>query len=451
MRFSWLAILLVATLGCETRVYQLRLEPIDGGLRRTLTVWKEKQGEMPNLRFETAELKRLAGLFPERLTVPEDVRQTFRGTFAERMPADVGGHGTYRTVVTPLGTASWYWERFRGTTDPDGEWYDRRAAVDRLVDLTVGWFDERLSDAPHQAAVHRFLDRDFRQDARNVALFCWLATSDDRPDAVMFDASPTPRRAPDRLLNAGQYLVERGYLEPHGAAFDFSSDAATAAAGLRTLRRLLAAKSGLDVERADALFPFLTDPDEVGASWREQLKQTPEYARLKQEWKPDPEQPGETAGPDPNLVVETLFAQAVTFELTGNRDELRLTLVVPAAPHETNGEYDAAGGTIAWLRHLHGRRELPTVCYAAWAVPNEKFQTAHFGGVPLTSAALAKFAGYYGQLTAPQRAEVAAHLKTIEPGDALRGRVRDFRFTGEADDHARYVAEQLLDVLYESL
>jgi hypothetical protein len=214
---------------------------------------------------------------------------------------------------------------------------------------------------------------------------------------------------------------------------------------------LLASKAGLDAERADALFPFLVDVDDVRASWDEHLRKTPEYARLKQEWKPDPDKPEETDGPQPEVVVEDLFAQAVTFELSGNRDELRLTLVVPTKPHETNGEYDAAGGTIAWLRHLHGRRELPTVCYAAWAVPNERFQRLHFGDVPLSGETLAKFAGYFGQLTEPQRAEMTAHLKTIEPGDALRGRVRDFRFTGAADDQARYVAERLLDVLYESL
>lgn len=443
--------LLALLVGCETRVYQLRLEPTSAGLRRTLTVWKEKQGDEANLRFEADDLKRLAGLYSEHPSAVEDVRQTFRGTFAERMPADVGGHGTFRTVVTPLGTASWYWERFRGTTDPDGEYYDRRAAVDRLVDLVVGWLDERLQDAPHQAAVHRFLDRDFRQDARNVALYCWLATSDDRPDAVIFDSLPTPHRAPDALLSAGQYLVEHGYLEPSGVGgFDFGGADGSAAA-LRTVRRLLAVKSGLDARRANALFPFLTDVDEVRASWTEHLKKTPEYARLKKEWKPDPEKPAEADGPAPELVVEDLFAQAVTFELTGNRDELRLTLVVPAAPHETNGEYDAAGGAIAWLRHLHGRRELPTVCYAAWSVPNEKFQRLHFGDVPLAGETLAKFAGYFRQLSEPQRAEVAAHLKTIEPGDALRGRVRDFRFTVTADDEARYVVERMLDLLYESL
>lgn len=443
-----LAALLV---GCETRVYQLRLEPTPAGLRRTLTVWKEKQGEQANLRFEADELKRLAGLYSEHPSGADDVRQTFRGTFAERTPADVGGHGTFRTVVTPLGTASWYWERFRGTTDPDGEMYDRRAAVDRLVDLIVGFADEQLGDAPHRPAVHRFLDRDFRQDARNVAFYFWLATSDDRPDAVMFDAGPTPQRAPDALLSAGQYLVEHGYLDPTGVGGLRLGGDDGSAAGLRTVRRLLAAKSGLDVAQADALFPFLIEEDEVRASWLAHLKRSPEYARLQKAWRPDPEKPEEIDGPSPELVVEELLAQAVTFELTGNRDELRLTLVVAAAPHETNGEYDASGGTVAWLRHLHGRRELPSVCYAAWAVPNEKFQRLHFGDAPLSGEVLARIAAFYGQLTEPQRAEVTAHLKTIEPGDALRGRVRDFRFTGAADEHARYVVERMLDLLYESL
>jgi hypothetical protein len=445
------AVLIALLAGCETRIYQIRLEPGAGGLQRTLTVWTERQGRSTNVRWADGDINRLASLYAEHPSVKADVRQTFRGTFADRMPADVGGHGKYRTAATPLGTAHWYLERFRGTTDPDAELYDRRAAVDRLVDLVVGWFDEQLKDKPHAAPVHRFLHQDFRQDVRNIALYFWIAASDDRPEAAHVATKTEPQRLPDALLSAVQYLDERDYLKPNGIGSLEHWQLDNPTVNLTMLRRLLARKSQLDESQADKLFPFLVDPDAVAASWRAYLKKTPEYERTRKAWKPDPAKPAEVDGPDPALIAENLAAEIVAFDWFEDSTELRLTLVVPRPPHETNGEFDESGGLVSWHKRLHGRRELPTVCYASWSVPDEKFQSARFGKTALEGETLARFAALYSQLPGPQQAEFAAHLKSLEPGDALRGRVRDFRFTSPADGDARHVAERMLDVLYESL
>jgi len=452
MRWFPLVALVALAAGCQTRIYQVRLEPTAGdGLLRTLTVWQERSGQTENLRFGDHDLRRLKELYAEQPSAPEDLRQTFRGTFAGRMPADVGGFGTYRRVETPLGTAFWYLERFRGTTDPDGELYDRRAAIDRAVDLAVGWFDLQLKDALHRDAVHRFLDRDLRQDVRNVAFYVWLASSDDSPDVSLTDHEEGPGRVPANLLNAVQYLVEHAYLDPAAGDAVATMQSLDSKAGLRMVRQLLARKCELEPARADELFPFLTDWQAVQDSWMDYLRTTPEYARRMEAWKPSLDKPDELTGPNPLSVLEDLLAKAVTMELLGKHDELRLTLLTTAAPHESNGVYEASTGTVAWRKQLHGRRELPTVCYAAWTVPNERFQTAHFGKTAVESKSLAKFAALFGQLNAAQQAEIAAHLQTIEPGDALRGRAADFQFVEPADEAAKQAAEQLLGVLYESL
>jgi hypothetical protein len=456
MRYAWSVVLIALFVGCETRVYQLHLEAVPGGLQRTLTVWREKQGQNANLRFKEEELTRLAPLYAEHPSAAGDLRQTFRGTFADRMPADVGGHGTYRTVVTPIGSGHWYLERFRGTTDPDGEYYDRRAAIDRLVDLVVGWFDLQLKDAAHHAAVRRFLNQEFRQDVRNVAFYVWLAASDDRPDAVMVETRQEPRRLPDKMIAAAEYLVEHEYVASVSTLAVGISNASTPADQLRTLRRLIAAKSGLDAAKADEYFPFLADEATARKSWGEFLRTTPEYATKKKMWKPDPQKPDQVDGPDPLIVLDALTTQAVTLDIFDDRDELRLTLTVPRAPHETNGDFEGAaaptaGGTVTWHKHLHSRRELPTVCFASWTVANERFQTAHFGKVAVDGDALAKFVEYFGRLNPPHQAEFAAHLKALEQGDALRGRARDFHFTTPADDEAEFLVGKMLDVLYESL
>src|SRR5207244_2721483 len=94
-RYCWApAILLTALVGCEKQVtvYDLRLAPQAEGLERSLTVWREQGGvDQPNKPLPDDELQRLGALYPKRISTDADIRQTFRGVFQGKLPADVGG------------------------------------------------------------------------------------------------------------------------------------------------------------------------------------------------------------------------------------------------------------------------------------------------------------------------------------------------------------------------
>ena len=159
--------------------------------------------------------------------------------------------------------------------------------------------------------------------------------------------------------------------------------------------------------------------------------------------------------PEPTLVLEQIMALSID-DVTAaidwaHLDELRLALVLPVAPHETNGEWDESDKTLRWLGRLHEQGGAPTVCYALWTMPDEKFQHAHFGRTVIEGDELAQFAAMHRSLTAEQRAEFDKHLTSLEPGDAIKGRVQDFQFVGPADEAAKRTARRMVELLASQL
>ena len=261
------------------------------------------------------------------------------------------------------------------------------------------------------------------------------------------------------MIAAAQYLVERGYVD----------SASTLSVGLDECVAAVRSTAGLAKAARREVGPRRDEGRRVvsvlgrcrqrrGSRGTTTLRTTPEYARKKKAWKFDAQKPaGGRRARSVRRRRRTWRRRPSTLNLFDDRDELRLTLVVPVAPHETNGDFEAAdkkqpGGTISW--HQAPARP-PRVADGLLRVV-ERRRTNDIRRP--TSARrcskddeLAKFVGYFGQLPKPQQDEFAAHLKSLEPGDALRGRVRDFRFTTTTDDELRHIAEQMLDVLYESL
>jgi hypothetical protein len=444
--------------GCPGyNIYEIRLEPTADGIKRTFTGWREPGLSDPqttdaqsatgdNRRLSDAELERLEKLFHERVTKGREQKQTFSGTFSGKLPDDVGGFGTYRRVDTPLGSAHWYVERFRGTVDADAELFARRAAADRLADLVVGWFDEQMKDSPHHAAVRKFLHQEFRQDLRNVVVCLWDSYHPTKPAAKESDDSKKLKLS-EPLHQISAYLAERGYLDPDGplALSRFYDDSQI---HLPAIRRLLARKSGLSFADADAAFPFLADQTTVGLSIAAYLQKTPEFEALRKAWKPDPNKP-EGTGPDPFDVVGELIKQAYEPAFWLNRDQLALSLALPLEPYLTNGEYDPDERAVQWHTVLPTRREAPCICQAAWATPDEKTQRAVFGKIRLDGMKLAMFAVAYADLTAARQKELQAHVEAAGQDKSLQGKSVKIRFTEPLDDETRSIQTRMEKIFFE--
>ncbi|MBA4017038.1 MAG: hypothetical protein C0483_07700 [Pirellula sp.] len=458
-RYWWAPVLLTAALvGCETQVaiYDLRLAPTADGLQRTLTAWREQGGiDQPNKPLSDEELKRLGSFYPKRVSTDADIRQSFRGVFLGKLPADVGGRGSYEVAATVLGTSYTYLERFRGATALDAELYDRRAAADRCCDLVVAWFDKQLADAPERQAVRRFLNQEFREDLRNLAAIAWLAAA-ERSTATKDDdkADEDVQLLPTVVVRMLAYLVEHDYLAAHetrSIAAELQDDVDR----WQWLRRMLARKSGLEPSAADRTFAFLEESESLYASWNEHLRATPEYARIRKQAQGRPSKDGESDGPEPKVVLEQLLEPTLEdFMATinwGSADELRLALVLPVAPHETNGDWEPSEMSVYWKGRLRKKGGSPTVCYALWTVADEKFQLKHFGRTVIEGDELAQFAAMHRTLTAQQRAEFDKHLEALEPGDAIKGRVQEFQFVGAADEAAKRTARRMVELLASEL
>jgi hypothetical protein len=422
--------------GCvQYMIYDVRLEPKPEGLERTMSAQRSGRDSGPaNERPSDAEMERLASLYPERLTKGSEPRQTFRGVFADKLPADIGGSGSYRKIDTPLGSAYWYTERFRGADDLDAEIYARRAAADRLADLTIGWFDEQMKDSPHHTAVRKFLHQEFRQDLRNLVAYLWHSYHPKEP-VEGSPKSPQIQQLPGPAAGIIAFLAERGYLEPGGPtaiARYYDEDRLR----LDELRRLLARKSGLPEAEADAAFPFLTDQTAIGLSAAAYLRKTPEYEALRKAWKPDPNKP-EVTEPDPFEVLGTLVGQMCDLTFLFGRDELTLSLVVPNKPYLTNGIYEPHDGLVTWRTELPTKREMPHVCLAHWAVPDEKAQRAVHGKIALKEDKLAMFAVLFSGLTAERQKEFAAYVEEAKRDETVRARAGGFRFAEPVDERTR--------------
>lgn len=458
-RYGWApALLWAALVGCEKpiTVFELRQSPQAEGLERSLTVWQEQGGlDRPNKPLPDQELTRLATLYPQRVSTDADIRQTFRGVFLGKLPADVGGRGSYEVAATVLGTSHTYLERFRGSTDLDAELYDRRAATDRFCDLVVAWFDKQLAEAPERQAVHRFLHQEFREDLRNLAAIAWLAAAQSGTPPKSDDEAGTDVQVlPAVVVRVLDYLVEHEYLAAH--------ETRSIAAELQDdddrwhwLRRILARKSGLEPGAAEGALAFLRESEELYASWNEHLRATPEFARIQKQAQNRASPENESDGPEPTVVLEQLLEPTIS-DLTAaidwvHHDELRLTLALPVAPHETNGAWDESDMSVRWSTRLRAKGGTPAVCYALWTTPDEKFQHAHFGRTVIEGDELAQFAAMHRSLTAEQRAEFDKHLTSLEPGDAIKGRVQDFQFVGPADEAAKRTARRMVELLASQL
>jgi len=443
-------------------VYEISLRPVPAGLQRTFSGWEdfddvsltEPAGgkSTPNGRLPDDELADLAKLYSERLSEPHELRQRFRGVFARRMPADLGGRGDYLVYASPLGDSYAYLERFRGGDDIDLALSDRRAAVDTVVDVVRDWVDGQITDSPRRAEVRRFFHQELRQDLRKLSLVplneAGAAARIGQTIDSRFDDEAVVEDFFSRVLQHG---LERGYLEPDDFAemrLQISGADDEPESAMRLAKKVLVRKTGLDDAAAKRLFEILDDEIRLIPSLTDVVARNPEFKHYSE--RISRESDGEEKG-DPLEFLEHLVQKA--FLLRSDRQAVRLELSLegPVEPFATNGEPDPSRvAATRWTRYVDDQG-MPTLCYAYWSVPAEGFQTKHFGKVAVAGPQLAGAAMLFARLSSAQQAEVAKHLESLEPGDALRGRATEFRFVGVADDEAQATAKALLDLVSDEL
>lgn len=421
-RWSGCGLLLALLVGCnDYNHYDIQLVPHDDAVQRRLTCWRVRPGNEQFFALSDDELAAIGRVYPEQKTQLGAAQQVFSGRFQTRMPADVGGAGSYTRVPSRLGATGIYLERFRGSDDLDARLYDKRDAADRLTDHVLRWFESQMADDRHWPALRQLLHQDFRQDVRNVALYWWTAQLQQAEDGQL------PPTLWARLV---QYALERDYLrldEWPRLAHLLAEDNPRLRLGL--VRDVLARKLGLaDAAEVRQALGFLDDPDGVQQSWEAYLRKTPEYVRLRRYWQQ--RQPGDQEEPNPwDVLSTTVLGEVVEVEALLRRpDRLTLELKCPRPPLETNGRWSEVEQSINWDEKLPPAAPLPTICYATWCEPDTDFQAAHFGGVVVDGDELAQYVGWEQSLSESDRRDWQAHLETIQPQDDVPARLAEFAF-----------------------
>jgi hypothetical protein len=313
-----------------------------------------------------------------------------------------------------------YVERFRGSDDLAAALDARREAAEELADVLIAWFHVELGDGDVFTRVRQVFDGPLRQDLRNVAAYSCIAMAVE--DAVAADTYSF-----EMVARFGQYLIERGYLSPDDLpeivrAVEQSDQARICV----FLRRVLLAKLGLPPQETS--WGFLSDPVRVQESLNESLQDDPNYRQY-------------CARYDTNLppaeYLSELGLRALGFELFAGFDMLDVAVRCPSPPYRTNGVWSADQAAVLWSRRIpeFGKathRPLPPVLFAFWSVPDEAFQTAHFGKVILSDEPLARYCTWYKGLTAGETTEWDAFISRLEAGESLPQQLGQFRFRGDS-------------------
>jgi hypothetical protein len=416
----------VVLLGCEHDHFVVEVTPDGETFQRKLTCWHlYGEGDKEIRPLAPEKLTRIGKLYEKTETVEGGKKHLFTGRFTGQTPADVGGAGSYTHFTSPLGSTSSYVERFRGSDDLEAELSQRRAAADQLTDLAIGWLESELGQQPGFEQLKKFLDRDLRQDLKNLALYGWAG------DAMKTQQSDL---GTEFLLRAAQYLCERGYASPKDAPglarAAFSEDPAPL---LKHLQRLVARKMGLPADRPlpDAL-AFLSDPQRLRASWNKYGSTTELFQKRLKKWKEEKQTDPNATQPTPeDLLIELVGQLVFEFRLFAADDTLELKLHSGQKPYATNGQWDEQAASLSWSEDLRHDAPLPVFCFALWSQPERAFQEAHFGKVLLSGEELAEYVLWYRGLDSREAGEWDRFIAGCKPGADLKPALETFRFSGD--------------------
>ena len=426
-------LLITATLvtGCPHNKYLLELTPAGKVLDRRLTFFREDgkdtNGAPAYLDFPAQQLADITATYPAGSVTASGRQHVARAAFAEAMPHDVGGAGTWRNLTTTLGHVGIYTERFRGADDILATTGKRVEAMEQLTDLLIGWSRQEMGAEPRYDRLRKFFDVNFRRDLKNLTLYNWA-----RELVTNYKADADE----EFFVRFGQYLHERGYVKLTQLPELFVAVHREDYGGLlRMVQRLVASK--MEVPESAPIpqsLNFLGDSQTAEASLKAFIATTDTYqARLKK-WEAESPSTRGADKPDPMDVLGDLLTTTMGGSPGGTADDLTLKLSLPAAPIATNGKWDAANHEVRWeaaLDSLDAPRHLPVICYASWGTPDEAFQVAHFGKVLFEGDNLFQYCLWRASLNPQQAAEWEALLSDLKPDRSIAKKVETFRFSNE--------------------
>jgi hypothetical protein len=423
---SFLAMLCALLTGCPHNDYTVELKPKTNGVERTLTFYRVDGGNsngIPNNQtFPSNELAAITRVYPSGAVKQEGQRYLAKGVFAGQLPNDVGGGGSYTYLVTSLGDAGFYLERFRGNDDLAGKTARRFHAADQITDLVIGWTQTEFGRERGYKKLRKFLDEDFRNDLKNAGLYFWTGEVSALTD------TNTPEEFAARF---GQYLFERGYLKLSDAPALYSiiTDGGDGSALLRLVQRLAAEKMGvLASEPLPKSFAVLNDSAALEKSWEDYLGRSDLYRAKVKEWERKKKTDPKLEPPKPQNATDDLFVEYFGGS-GGETDHLTVKLALDHAPNHTNGKWQ--DGQVVWEASLEADRALPAFCYANWTEPDARFQKNHFGLVILDGDALTQYCLWQCGLGGQQAQEWESFLAGLQPGPELKQKLEAFQFTSQ--------------------
>jgi len=429
LRLPCLVLVALAGVGCVRNCYEIEMRPQAGQLHRELTGWRRVEHvdeAVPFTPLSGKEQQHLREVYGKAPTQATDGKTVVAGSFAGRLPRDVGGDGRFVCWNTSLGSASFYLERFRGRDDLLAEMEDRFTLIDQGVDLLKDWVAAAKAPDADVEPVLLFLNAQARRDLKNILLHAWSLLAGPEPDE---------KTEAELLARIAQYLLERHYLSeedvPHYARAIHQRDADAmlrlAVAGLD--RKLAASRSKPLVQ----LLPPLATSEAFERSFEEFVGSTAQYVA----WRDETLAAGKNANEvKPADYLATRLARVSPFH-QAMHDRLTVRLRLPQPPYAGNGTWEEPD-CLAWSMSMELPSEpvqspLPPVAFAGWTEPDEDAQTTRFGRVVFSGDTLARYVVWQKSLTPQEAGEWETFLDTLRPTDNVVARVRQFRFTGEPE------------------
>ncbi len=439
---TWLIVLsIVCCSGCfnftsGTSRYSLKIEPAGQKVRRTIYLSGGR------------ESKRIAQLYPDDNGTTQ---RSFTGTFGEELPADVGNGGSYVCFATNLGELYGYVERFGGSDDPFAKWNRVETAVDKIVDVIIGWLEMELGQQAGFDKLRVFCDKDLRHDAKNLLMYLGEATI-----ASQNNIDKTKELFP----RVAQYLIDQDYFKASEfpsifGAIEYAEQIDDYTRLVSFIQRLVAKK--LDSSDLSASLDFLSTPEKAKESFERYFKNTETYKNYVKKHRQEKEDEAEVEEPAPLDVAGELFADAIVLDLKlfAKYNEVNIFLACPNKPLMTNGKWETRKergkeytGVFWELKYTAGTSE-SFLNYAFWAVADEDFQKQHLGKLVFDGDNLAEYCLWRSGLTEEHGRQWDRFLAELTPETATREKVMAFEFSdnGKTDkllEHPRKLLVQAL-------
>lgn len=435
VRFLLVGGFVVSLAGCQSRQFTVELEPIDEGMKRSLTfanssVAEAGEDEPAYSQDELKKLDEIAAVYGMgKVSDLDDVTNEFSGVFANHMPQDLGGKGEYRRWKTTLGDASLYVERFRGSDDLLSKFELWSRNIDTIVDHLIKWLDSEIGEEDGFENLREFMASEFRRDLKNLGLYVWSLQFQEKKSETEDVLIATSMRV-------AQYFCERGYFaiedvpEIVRAGTEYEATDRSQRL-LKILQRLIASKMGVkDGERIPDCLSFIGHEKAIAKSIRDYCQTTAEYDKLLKEWEAKG-QPGSKPALEDVLNQIVWGGELILF----GGDVVRVKLKSRTEPFATNGEWDDEDHVVRWSKSIpvldSQDRSYPLLAFALWAQPDKQVQVKHFGRVVLDEHSLSHYCVWYHGLDEGESKQWDSFLDTITPDSDFKSVLQMFRFEHE--------------------